>query len=117
MRAHALNLSWTRAAWSRAVWFRLLLVALLVFAQQAAMAHAVAHPFEVGSFKQGEGKGKSLEPLCEQCLAHAQLAGVTGAEVAPRVAALPHDPAFSAPHAARHARFLRPFDSRGPPRS
>jgi len=112
MRTHALT-----PAWSRAVWFRLLLVALLVCAQQAAMAHAVVHPFEVGAFKQGESKGKSLEPLCEQCLAHAQLAGIAGADVAPPVAALPYDPAFSAPPAARHARLLRSFDPRGPPRS
>lgn len=116
MRAHALI-----PRWSRAAWFRLLLVAVLAFAQQAALVHAVAHPFEVGVARPVDGKAngkfKTVEPLCEQCLAHAQLAGVAGAAFAPDFAAPAAAAVVAAAWSVPLVRFARPFDSRGPPRS
>lgn len=102
--------------WSRSAWFRFLLVAALLFAQQGYLAHAVAHPFEARGAQQN-GDGKPADRVCEQCLAHAQLAGTVGAAVVPWFAPVRHAPVRMQPAAAPRRVTLLHFQSRAPPRS
>ena len=70
---------------------RVLLALLLLFAQQLAVAHSVYHLFENRPAKV-QRDGKLVDKVCEQCLAHAQLAGTVAVAPALLLLATADDP-------------------------
>ena len=88
-----------------------LLVLLLLFAQQAAYAHAISHLGNDPPAKEQLAHSK----LCDKCVSFEKIAGVTPATVPPLLSL---ELIFARPLRADYCfspRALAPFHSRAPP--
>jgi hypothetical protein len=95
---------------------RVLLALLLLFAQQIAVAHSVYHLYENRPAKV-QREGMLVDQVCEQCLAHAQLAGTVAVEHGLLLPVTADDPVALLAPLSFFAVHNAPYRVRAPPRS
>ena len=111
---------------TRQAFFRVLMSLLLLFSQQMATSHALAHvtgAVETATVAQvasdaDKSRSAAQDQSCNKCLVLAQLAAPLGANALsyalPELSSLPVD---GAAVAAAHARTILAFQSRAPPQA